>query len=324
MKFKALLIGLGNVGMLYDKDNFKNQSICLSHTKALHYSQKFDLIGGIDLNKNNRDIFAKLTKIKPYDSLKSFQSHNKYVDLIIVATPTATHFQIIDKIIHNIKPKAILCEKPLSYSLEESNEIINICKKHKVELFINFPRRVETSISVVKKLIGKLSYFKGVVWYSNGAINNGIHFIDLITFLVGTSKKIDLISLNHKYKERDDFDADFKITYDKGEVYFLSWSEKLYSNYKIELYSKELRFTYDNNGFKTKLNKVIKDPNYIGYKCLSTEEQIIENDLDFSINYVYNDVLNYLEKNNKESFLNDSNQMKSVHQIIDKLKKMIN
>ena len=209
MKFKVVIIGLGNIGLLYDKDNFKRQFNCFTHTKALYHSDKFDLIGAIDIEKKNRDSFAKLTKIKPYDSLKSFQSHIKKVDLFIVATPTGTHFDIIDEIIKNFKTKAILCEKPLSYILRESQRIIKICKKNKVELFINFPRRVETSINIVKKLIRESSYFKGVVWYSNGAINNGIHFIDLIIFLIGTPKKIDLISLNHKYIERDDFDADF-------------------------------------------------------------------------------------------------------------------
>ena len=255
MKIKSIIIGLGNIGLLYDKDSFNKPDNYLTHSKSLFYSKNFSLEGGVDFEKKNRDIFTQLTGKKSYNSIDSLKNQNKDIDLFVISTPTNTHLKIIMEIINYFKPKVILCEKPLSYNLIDSEKIIDICKKNQIELFVNFQRRVEESISIIKKLIDKSSYCKGSIWYSNGFINNGIHFIDLMTFFLGKAKKIEIISKNHITEI--DFEADLKISYKKGEIYFLSWPDNLYSNYKIEILTNSERIVVDDNGSTTKINNVI-------------------------------------------------------------------
>ena len=319
MKYKLAIIGLGNIGILYDKDDFNNDLKYLSHSKVVMNSKHFKLVGGVDTNERRGIFFTKLTGCDSYDSIKSLKADIDDIDIFVIASSTNTHLKILNEIIQDYSPKVVLCEKPLSYNLVESIKIIEICQKNKIELFINLPRRIEHSVGVMKKLIQTPKYFKGTVWYSNGAINNGIHFIDIITYLFGSSKKIDLISKNHEYVERKDFDADFKLSYDNGEIYFISWPEELYSNYKIEIYTDSCRLVYDNNGFKSKFNKVVDDPLYNGYKYISTKDKFIDNNLELALRDVYKDILNFLNEGKKKSILNDTENMRNIHYIIDQL-----
>ena len=55
MIIKTIIVGLGNIGLLYD---YKNKFI-KTHSKAIDENKKFDLIGAIDPNKTRRSYFVK-------------------------------------------------------------------------------------------------------------------------------------------------------------------------------------------------------------------------------------------------------------------------
>jgi|TARA_B110000438_G_scaffold210454_1_gene202438 predicted dehydrogenase len=324
MKYKVAIIGLGNIGLLYDKEEFHNKSKFLTHTKTIYHSEDFELIGGIDLDHIRRKYFNELTNCNSYKSINHLKKERQDVDVFVLSTSTESHLKVLQEILSNYNPKVILCEKPLSYKINECEKIIELCQKHKTELFINFPRRIEKSIVAMKKMIKKSEYFKGTVWYSNGTINNGIHFIDIIMYLFGTHKNLELISVNHVYKDRDDFDSDFKILFENGEIYFFSWPEYLFSNYKIEIFSKKKRFLYDNNGYKTLINKVVSDPYFNGHKYISTQSESIENNINTSMISVYQDILHFLNGDENKCVLNNIEQILNIHYIINQLKLKIN
>ena len=65
MKLNTLLIGLGNIGMIYDKSQDNNDFI-QTHAKAINLHPNFNLIGGIDISDKNRRIFEKgMEKLHP-------------------------------------------------------------------------------------------------------------------------------------------------------------------------------------------------------------------------------------------------------------------
>ena len=55
---KVLIIGLGNIGMLYDL-NFQSKDKILTHCKSFYLNKKFKLVGGVDIKKEIRDLFEK-------------------------------------------------------------------------------------------------------------------------------------------------------------------------------------------------------------------------------------------------------------------------
>jgi len=320
MKYKVIIIGLGNIGLLYDKDEFNDKSKFLTHTKTIYHSESFQLIGGVDIDYSKRKIFNELTNLNAYESIKHIKKDINDVDIVVLSSSTDSHLNVLEEIINSYNPKVLLCEKPLSYNMSDSIKIIELCKKQKIELFINFPRRVEASVKAMKRMIKKSEYFKGTVWYSNGTINNGIHFIDIISYLFGAYKDLELLSLNHTYQDREDFDSDFKISFKNGEIYFFSWPEKLYSNYKIEIFSEKKRLIYDNNGYITRLNKVVRDPNFKGYKYISTKDEVIKNTINTSMVAVYEDILHFLNGEQNKCILNNIEQIRNIHNIINQLK----
>ena len=88
------------------------------------------------------------------------------------------------KIVFMHSPKLLLIEKPLSFSFEEAKEIIQIGTEKNFSLAVNYIREFEPHH---RALIDKINDeelgfpIKIVCWYSKGFINNGSHFLQLIS-----------------------------------------------------------------------------------------------------------------------------------------------
>ena len=187
MNFKSVIVGLGNIAFKYDLDDYDNTTNILTHTKAIKHSQNLEIIAGVDTNSENRELFKSFIGVEVFSNFKGLKEKIDNPDLFVIASSTETHFEVITQVIKNFKPKAILCEKPISYNYEEIKSVFKLCDINKIKLFTNFPRRFEVSTINLKNHIKMSKIFKGTIWYSNGFINNGIHFIDLMNNLVGIS-----------------------------------------------------------------------------------------------------------------------------------------
>ena len=64
MIIKTIIVGLGNIGLLYD---YKTKYI-KTHSKAINENKKFNLIGAIDPNKTRRSYFIKKYKVNCYSN----------------------------------------------------------------------------------------------------------------------------------------------------------------------------------------------------------------------------------------------------------------
>ena len=80
-------------------------------------------------------------------------SFAKYDDLLkvdfdgyVVATATNSHIEILDKLIPLGKP--ILCEKPISLTVEETDLVIENCSKYGTQIQVGFQRRFDPPISL--------------------------------------------------------------------------------------------------------------------------------------------------------------------------------
>lgn len=67
-------------------------------------------------------------------------------DGYVVATATNSHIAILDELIPLGKP--ILCEKPISLTVEETDLVIAKCKEYGTEIQVGFQRRFDPPISV--------------------------------------------------------------------------------------------------------------------------------------------------------------------------------
>lgn len=248
MNINTLLIGLGNIGMLYD-DFYENEKFIESHAKAITLHPNFNLIAGIDTREKNRIIFEERFVKKTYKNLFDFDSSNP-IDLVIIATPTNTHLDLIQDTLKRVKPKMILCEKPLSYNYDDAKKIIDLCEQSKTKLFVNYMRRCNPGVLKIKKDIESkffASPFKGICWYSKGLYNNGSHFINLLEFWLGSFLKLKVINKGRVLNEFDN-EPEFLIEFEKGDVIFRSAWEEYFSFYKVELLSSSHLLKYNKGG----------------------------------------------------------------------------
>ena len=114
-KYSVAIIGLGQIGMLYDIDNEASANI-LSHAKAFQMHSHFNIVCGVDSNESARNLFKKHYKLRAFEKLEeSLEFYRPQV--VVISTPTKTHLSILNKLLSIYTPSAILCEKPLHIKL---------------------------------------------------------------------------------------------------------------------------------------------------------------------------------------------------------------
>jgi len=124
--------------------------------RNLQNSNFFNLASIIDtsnesLKKAKKDFpLAKVSK--NYNDILKI----KNLSLIVIASPTKTHFKIAKFALEN--KKHVLVEKPLSISLKEVKILESIAKKNKKLLFVDYPFLFSGSIKYVKKIIDTKKY----------------------------------------------------------------------------------------------------------------------------------------------------------------------
>lgn len=77
--------------------------------------------------------------------------NDEEIDAIFVCSSTSTHAEII--IAAAKKGKHIFCEKPISFSLTETQEILQVVKKYNVKLQVGFNRRFDRNFSKIQKSV---------------------------------------------------------------------------------------------------------------------------------------------------------------------------
>jgi predicted dehydrogenase len=214
--------------------------IANTHASALTHSEQVDLVGAWDLDPSRCETFCKKYDILAYSSIDDLLN-DKTIDAVCICTPSLAHKeQAILALSHN---KHVVLEKPMALTSEDAKEICEAAEKANKLLTVIFQSRFSKDIMYVKKLIsenafGKLcmcdlymkyyrdpSYYsmsswRGTIKYDGGGalMNQGIHGIDLLHFLVGDGKLLSgrVKTLVHDIEVEDSAIA--TIEYDCGAI----------------------------------------------------------------------------------------------------------
>ena len=238
MNVNALIIGCGNIGSQYDlKNNFVQ-----THSKSMFNSNWINNVDLFDLDKN---ISIKISKLYGFNILENYSKDclTKY-DIVSICTPTNTHYKFLkDCILKNVK--VVICEKPISFSTEELNELLLLYNSGNTKVLVNYYRRFQNSYRSLKQIINpfkddlcsaKINYYKGLLNYAS-------HAFDTIHFILGNPLMIEGLSvqsLDYDYfKDDPTISANFK----SSEVQYYLVGEKttnpilnidlIFKNYRI-------------------------------------------------------------------------------------------
>ncbi|MCF7907958.1 MAG: Gfo/Idh/MocA family oxidoreductase [Candidatus Omnitrophica bacterium] len=84
-------------------------------------------------------------------SFKDYKELKDKVDLVSIATPTTSHFEIAKFFLNHRIP--VLVEKPLTQNLKEAEELVNLSRKMRTLLFVGHVERYNSAYLAVKEFI---------------------------------------------------------------------------------------------------------------------------------------------------------------------------
>jgi predicted dehydrogenase len=275
---KCLLIGLGKIGMGYDLNVDPANSVW-THARAISNHPAFELFGAVDPSATKRSLFERHYRQPAYANLESALEAGA-VSVVVIASPTERHHETLNAVLDS-KPKAILCEKPLSFCLNSARKMVADCESAGVKLFVNYMRLADPGAIEVKRRIESASIsapIKGNVWYSKGLYHNGSHFFNLLEFWLGAFVKAKVLDVGRLWDGKD-AEPDMQVEFERGKVVFQAAWEEAYSHYTIELLSPSGRLRYEKGGEHIAWQPSQADPNFSGCKILRATPEVIPNGL---------------------------------------------
>ncbi len=306
---KALLIGCGGIGALYD---FNTDQI-LTHAKALSTSGiEFDLFDtNIELaEKIGQRYNAKILK---EISQSTFQNYT----LVSICTPTEFHFHYLKLALKSGIP-TIICEKPISLNLEELDQIEKDYNNSSSIVSVNYIRRFTPTFKRLKstienEVIGKPKSI--LVNYNRGFMNYGSHAWDTIVFLTNieiATENYNVIS-TQEFK-KDDPLLDVEIYSNETKIHFQSViSKKPVFDIELIYSNAEIYMTYYGNTIKfIKRIPASTGDEQFKEKILYIEEDALKDYLKYSLAYQLN-IKNRADSNFMESIRLNRSMLKIIN-----------
>ncbi|MBK7563237.1 MAG: Gfo/Idh/MocA family oxidoreductase [Propionivibrio sp.] len=278
MPFKALIVGLGQIGMGYDLS--LDVEHIYSHARAFTMHPDFELVGGVDPDVERRDAFERAYACPAYTGIDAALAAQT-PDVVAIAVPTPHHQAALMEVLEHARPQMILCEKPLTDDPGTAQSMVDACASRAVTLYVNYIRRSDPgAIEVGRRIACGLieAPLKGVVWYSKGLRHNGSHFLNLLEYWLGPVGKMAEIQPGRLLKDGD-AEPDLDITFERGRAVFLAAREEDFSHYTVELVAANGRLRCERGGARIEWQPIAKDERLDGYTRLSDLPEVIPSDM---------------------------------------------
>ena len=196
MCYSVGLIGLGKIGLGYDLD--LDSTYIQTHYRAVLDQKRMKLAFVFDVNTSTyKHLDNRVTTLS---NLKQVKEHLSEIDVLIIATPTATHMTILQQLELKQDDKLIvLLEKPVGDSLS-SNIKINEYLQNTIYR-VNYVRRSLPAFSKIKKYLSQVSDWEMYCEFNGDWHNIGSHFFDLFLFLSDQKDDLNYVWLNENTLE---------------------------------------------------------------------------------------------------------------------------
>jgi len=271
--YKAGIVGCGRIASDFDDDPKRKTSIA-THAGAYKFLPDVELTAASDLDRDRLNKFGdKWDVTSLYTNYKEMLSKEK-LDILSICTWSSTHLEICKEAV-NAGVKAVFCEKPITESLAQADEMIELCARKKVILAVNHSRRWDKLHQDIKETIGSggIGEIQQVdCYYTSGIANTGTHLLDLLRMFFGDASWV--MSLSEAGEAETDPTVNAYIRFQKGFGAMMhALDVNKYLMFETDIYGTEGRLRIKNSGFNAVSWKVIDHPKFSGYKCLSSEKQ---------------------------------------------------
>jgi len=190
---------------------------------------EMSLVAAVEPNFQKRVAFSKRHNVQVFETLDELLLHHLgNINLIIVCTPSGSHFEVSRRVIES--GINVLIEKPISLRVDQANYLIKSASKLGVKLYVVKQNRFNDAVklaheSYMKGLFGKpylasirlfwnrdagyysLDEWRGT-WKEDGGalINQAIHHIDIMQWFLGDAESVFAFGKNFT-NPRDAWDS---------------------------------------------------------------------------------------------------------------------
>lgn len=298
MSIFVAVIGLGNIGLLYDYHLTDN--VIETHSKAVFLHPRAILSAGVDTNDLNRTKFAQKYGKSTFSNISELIKSNLNFDTAIIATPTSSLVGCVHQLLQDDRIKNLLIEKPVTQNLNEFYDLICAIKQKNIRCAVNFFR---PSLPIYSDLSKKISdgYFGkllgGHFYYSKGLIHNASHLINLIQFFFqNTELNLVKSGVATSTKYPADIDINFKIILESSEIFVQSVDYKLLNIFYGDLLFENGLLSIHDDGALIKIRDVKTD---IFSERKLGSEAILDSQFDKYQGLFFDDFVNFcFEKKN--------------------------
>lgn len=318
-KYKVAIIGCGSIGALKpDKYDSPSTPNILTHAHAVYNHKQTDLVAVLD--QDHEKIERAAAKWKKDKIIRAYRGDHIHCldllridkpDILILATPTDTHYSILKNIIefHYHKPRLIIAEKPFCENLEQAKEIAYLYQEFNIPILVNYTRRFETAHRTVKLWIdsgylGQIRHCR--IIYTRGLKREASHAIDLCNWWFGNCLLGYIMEYQEGFYPHDSILCDYSkddpsytvyLRYKDGpKIYLSPMDGRDYSIFEIDILGTEGRVRIVNHGLQIQKYSVIPEPVYGDYNTLNyTNDSYIESCMTTALIDVLNNTISYLE-----------------------------
>lgn len=287
------LVGLGRAGKIHAKNILKNKKLKLLYIcdKNIEQAKQFMLD-----HYSNCDI----QNIKFINYIELCLEDNE-LNIVVITTPTKYHYLGTKAALES--GKHVFCEKPLSHSTSEIDELYTIAEKKQLVLLCAYNRRFDPQIAKIKtdvenKQLGKLSLINTIsrdypyptpayIKQSSGIFHDcAVHDIDYVNWIAGELPKTVYVVGNFVTS------SDVNCGHHDNVVIILTYPSGCIANITLsrisDNYDQRLQVFGTNGSLKIENNYEQYTSNPISFPEKYAQSYI--NELNYLIKAIYNNV----------------------------------
>lgn len=250
-----------------------------THASVFKNISGIDLVAGCDTDLPNLRRFGENWGIKRlYPDVAGFLARER-VDLLSICTGDTTHAHVIRQVVEAGAAQAIICEKPLTTSAAEARQLVELCARHGVSLYVNYQRRWEPSCLAIRQRVmtgqyGEVRAIHG--HYVRGLVHNGVTWINLLRMLAG--EVISVAALPGEILELpDDPTLSAWLELENGASAVMRGMRRAdYSLFEMDILCSAGRVALADGGRDIRCYRVLNDADYTGFRHLGIDENRIE------------------------------------------------
>ncbi len=264
--YRAVIVGAGRIASGFDTPSSQH---VLTFAHALTKNSRVKLCGIMDINEVQGKKEARKWKTPFYADMNVMCDALK-PDIVIIATPDATHLKILAQLLKK-HPGIIICEKPVVSKQQDMEKAKILAEKNSVPIIVNFRRQFDETVADIRDRLSRGEYgsvLSANCLYTKGVLHNGTHMIDLARYFFG-----EMISASAHFRVND-----FPLgapslggvaTFERcPQFYFMNGDERHFSVFEFEILTAKKRIRFTDEGLLCSMQDVVPDSLYKGYYVL--------------------------------------------------------